>query len=161
MPGRKPIPMALKLLRGNPGHEKLNHDAPQPSAPVDVLEPPAFLPPYAQEEWHRLAGELHALRLLTVADVKTFAAYCGAYATWRRTEEELARAAREECAVAGGLLVRSAQGDKANPLLSISRKAAADLVRYGTEFGLTPVSRGRLSIAPSRAPNKFSGLLAE
>ena len=48
-----------------------------------------------------------------------------------------------------------------NPLVSIARKHAADVIRYASEFGLTPVARTRLA-AGGYGPlmlGKFDGLL--
>jgi phage terminase small subunit len=49
----------------------------------------------------------------------------------------------------------------ANPLVKIARGAAADMLRFAAEFGLTPVARSRLSVAGRLSgPGKFDGLLA-
>jgi phage terminase small subunit len=43
----------------------------------------------------------------------------------------------------------------------IIRDAAADMVRYAGEFGLTPVARARIAQGIHRQePSKFDGLLA-
>ena len=65
--------------------------------------------------------------------------------------------------VMSGLIIKGKYGDAAhNPLVSIARRAAGDIVRFAAEFGLTPVARARLSAAgwePSSGPGKFDGLL--
>jgi phage terminase small subunit len=58
-----PVPYNLRVLRGNPGKRRLNKNEPRPLIPEVVPEPPDFLNPYAQEEWHRIAGELSRLGL--------------------------------------------------------------------------------------------------
>jgi P27 family predicted phage terminase small subunit len=164
MPGPRRIPTHLKLLCGNPGHQKLNKDEPQPQVPAEAPEPPPFLTGYAMDEWWRVAPELHRLRLLTIADVMPFAAYCQAYMHWRTAEEVLAAMAERDQATSG-LLVKRADGNAGqNPLLSIARKAAADMVRYASEFGLSPAARARISAGVGYEPppggGKFDGLIA-
>jgi len=47
-----------------------------------------------------------------------------------------------------------------NPLLRIASQAMNDMQRIGSEFGLTPSGRLRLSgISPPPGPNKFDALL--
>jgi P27 family predicted phage terminase small subunit len=161
MPGPPPTPNVLKLLRGNPGKRRIA-DEPKPQIPETVPEPPPFLIGYAADEWYRVAPELHRLRLLTIADVMPFAAYCQAYMYWRTAAEALARMAEKD-QVTLGLLIKSQGGDAIqNPLLGVARRAAADMVRYGGEFGLSPVARARISAGVSYEPppgGKFDGLL--
>jgi P27 family predicted phage terminase small subunit len=43
------------------------------------------------------------------------------------------------------LLVKTANGTAVqNPLIGIANKAAADMVRYASEFGMTPSARSRV-----------------
>jgi hypothetical protein len=50
-----------------------------------------------------------------------------------------------------------------NPLIAISRRAAEHMLKFASEFGMTPVARSRLAarvgFQPPR-PGKFDGLLA-
>jgi P27 family predicted phage terminase small subunit len=126
------------------------------------LPAPEWLGAYAREEWTRIAKELHCLRLLTAFDVMSLAAYCEAYSTWRR-----AGAMLEEQAAAdpetGALTVTTRHGAvMQNPLVQTMRQAAADMVRYASEFGFTPASRSKISVIGARpGPGKFDGLLAD
>jgi hypothetical protein len=70
MPGPPPTPTHLKLLRGNPGHQKLR---PEPEQAPGVPEPPPFITGYAADEWWTVAVELHRLRILTKVDVPALA----------------------------------------------------------------------------------------
>lgn len=61
-----------------------------------------------------------------------------------------------------GQLIRSKDGDVVtNPLVPIARRYVADMVRYGSGFGLTALSRSRLAagISAPQLPGKFDGLL--
>jgi P27 family predicted phage terminase small subunit len=160
--GPRPIPTHLKLLRGNPGRQKLNENEPQPEIPPNIPAPPAFLNGYALEEWHRVERELYALKLLTNVDINPLAAYCVAYQRWRDAEEMLHDMAKRD-GVTRALLIKGTKGVAVrNPLVAVARQAALDMVRYASEFGLTPAARSRIAAGPfGETPvSKFDGLLA-
>ena len=138
MAGRIPAPAYLKVLRGNPGKRAVPAEV-EPDRGSQCPEPPEFLSAYATEEWHRTAPELHRLRMLTVADVMTFAAYCQSYAHWRAAEEELAQSG-------GELVVEDRDGTpRQNPLVRAARSACAEMMRHAVQFGLTPAARSRIA----------------
>ncbi len=157
-----PVPLALQVLRGNPGKRPLPIHEPQPERPPICPEPPAYLDDLAADEWRAVAPELHALGLLTVVDVACLAAYCAAYSSWRTAAESLARMAVND-PVMNGQIVKGKCGDaQINPLIGIARRAANDTVRFGSEFGLGPAARARIAAgfnAPPRGGGKFDGLL--
>ena len=154
------MPTQLKLLRGNPGKQRL-HDEPQPEQDVDVPDPPPFITGYAADEWWSVATQLHRLGLLTKVDVVPLAAYCSAYGHWRQAEEALARMAAND-PLMHGKIIKSKYGDAIqNPLVSIARKHAADVIRYAAEFGFTPAARTHMSAGNGdNSQSKFAGLLA-
>lgn len=163
MPGPRPTPTYLKLLRGNPGKQALPKNEPQPPREAEVPEPPPFLVGFASDEWWRVAPALHVMGLLTRVDIVPLAAYCDAYARWRLALETLARIGEKDT-VTSGLIVRGSYGSAMpNPLVAIARKAASDMVRYASEFGFTPAARARIAAGPFADPGgpggKFDGLL--
>jgi len=161
-PGRRPTPTHLKVLRGNPGQRALPTNEPEPDAPSNVPDPPDFVSGYAADEWYTVSEQLHRLGLLTVVDYPSLAAYCVAYGEWRTAREALARMASND-PIMKGLIIKSRYGDAVqNPLVTIARKAAGDMVRYASEFGFTPAARTRLAtdFGGSAQPGKFAGLLA-
>ena len=128
-----PVPFALRVLRGNPGKRPLRSE-PQPTRPPTCPEPPQFIVSYAADEWWRVAPELHALGLLTRIDVPSLAAYCSAFASWRQASESLARMAAND-PVTNGQLIKTKYGDAVqNPLVSIPRKHAANMVSLSIEL---------------------------
>ncbi|MDI2078260.1 phage terminase small subunit P27 family [Bradyrhizobium sp. Mp27] len=134
-----PVPFPLKVLRGNPGKRPMRPE-PQPEIAADVPEPPPFITGYAADEWWKTAPELHRLGLLSRVDVPAFAAYCHAYGQWRMAAESLARMQSND-PIMNAQIVKTKYGDAAaNPLVSIARKHASDVMRYAAEFGLTPVA---------------------
>lgn len=148
MRGRLPVPTHLKVIRGNPGKRRI-HPEPEPAQPAEVPVAPTFLAGYSLAEWGRVAPELHRLGLLTGLDVMPLGAYCTAYGRWRLAEESIARIA---------------DGDHLSPehraLIRVARAAVADMLRFASEFGMSPTSRTRLSVGPSKGPGRFDGLLA-
>lgn len=147
MKGRKPRPTHLKLVTGNPGKRPLNRAEPKPAA-AGLPQPPAELSGDARNEWRRVAQQLHQAGLLATLDRAALAAYCQAFARWRQAERALAAMAEKD-AVTGGLLIKTSNGNAIqNPLVGIANKAAAAMVRYAAEFGMTPSARSRIEAAP-------------
>jgi P27 family predicted phage terminase small subunit len=148
MRGRKPKPTRLKIMTGNPGKHPLNDDEPRPE-PV-VPDCPPELSPAAQREWQRLTGELAKLHVLTALDRAALAAYCGAYALWAEATEAIGKY---------GVMIKSPTGFPIqSPYLSIANRQAEIMMRIASEFGFTPASRGRISVAVQDEPNLFDGI---
>lgn len=151
----------MKLLRGNPGKLAIPKNEPQPASELECPAPPSFLASYAVHEWHQIAPELHRLGLLTLVDTVSFAAYCEADSRWRTAEETIARLAAGDHTMVVCWLRRPMAPWGINPLVRIASRAANDMVRFATEFGLTPVARARIAagVGGLPGPNKFDGLL--
>src|SRR5947207_267150 len=145
MRGRKAKPTRLKILTGNPGKRQLNNDEPRPDA--NIPECPPELGPVAQREWHRLAGELTSLRLLTNLDRAALAAYCGAYALWAEATEAIQKY---------GAMIKSPTGFPIqSPYLAIANRQAEIMMRIASEFGFTPASRSRIATPAKAGPSLF------
>ncbi|WOH60928.1 phage terminase small subunit P27 family [Bradyrhizobium sp. BWC-3-1] len=162
-PGPPPTPLHLKLMRGNPGKRRPKPE-PEPTVPPSCPEPPSFITGYAADLWWETAPELHRLHLLTRIDVPALAAYCHAYGQWRLAAETLTRMQAND-PVMNAQLIRTKFGDAAaNPLVSIARKHAADMIKFANEFGLTAAARSRLAaggVTPPSPPSKFAGLISD
>lgn len=113
---KKPTPVQLKILAGNPGKRPLNTDVPQPTPGIGAC--PDWFPAEAMEEWQRVVPELAALGVLTRVDRAVLEAHCLAYAEMIIT------------AKTGGMIKAS--------LLGQLRILAAEL-------GLTPSARARMT----------------
>lgn len=145
MRGRKPKPIRLKVITGNPGKRPLNFDEPRPEPAVPDCPPE--LGPAAQREWERLVGELAKLRVLTNLDRAALAAYCGAYALWAESTEAIGKY---------GVMVKSPTGFPIqSPYVSIANRQAEIMMRIASEFGFTPASRGRISVPNEDEPTLF------
>ena len=146
-----PVPFVVAKLKGFPG-KRAKRPPPEPAILPKCPEPPEWLHEYAKEEWWRTAPQLHVLGLLSSVDIACLSAYCASYAMWREASEQLQ---------AEGLTAETADGRQCrNVLTKTVREAAADMVRYASEFGLTPVARTRIANGIQQPPpNKFDGLL--
>lgn len=142
MAGRKPKPIALRVLEGNPGHRPIPADSPEPELPAECPAPPSYLSRMAKIEWRRVAPELYRLGLLKGLDVQPLAIYCQAYADLRKAQEVLNRDGLTYIHVnkAGeeNLTVR--------PEHYIVQACMKQIKVFCTEFGMTPSSRSRLSL---------------
>lgn len=147
--GRKPKPTLLKLVTDNPGKRPMNASEPMPAR--RALQPPENLLPEARAEWDRVADDLVAAGLITVADLASLAIYCTAYGRWVQAERLLAALAKAD-PITEGLTIQTPNGAVIqNPLLGIRNKAAADLMKAAAELGMTPSARSRVqAAAPSR-----------
>ena len=136
--GRKPKPTALKIVEGNPGRRPLPQFEPKfdPSQPT----PPPFLNDDAKVEWGRISGVLYEAGVLTDVDRGVLAAYCQAYGVWAQAEREIEKL--QQSSVLNGLILKTKDGNFIQqPLLGIANKARADMVKYASEFGMSPSSR--------------------
>jgi P27 family predicted phage terminase small subunit len=133
-PARKPT--QLKIIQGNPGHQKLNKAEPKP-APVAPSRAD-WLPAEAKREWSRIVPELERLGLLTVVDRGALHGYCQA---WARA------VAAEKVLTAHGLTFTTPNGYvQQRPEVAIAQKSWQAVRAFAAEFGLTPSARSRLSV---------------
>lgn len=150
--GRKPKPTHLKLVTGNPGKRAL------PKAEAKVVpslpSPPPHLADEAKVEWGRVSEDLFKIGLLSGVDRAALAAYCQAYARWVQAERAISEMAKRD-QLTGGLMIKTSNGNAIqNPLVGTANKAAADMVRYAAEFGMTPSARSRIHASPPGEADK-------
>jgi len=142
MRGRKAKPTALKVLEGNRGKRKLNKREPKPAPGIPAC--PRSLSRRARQEWKRVTPELDRLGLLTVVDRAALAGYCQSWADYCEAVEWMEKNGRV-------MTVRDDKGNvrftQAVPQFGIAVKSLDRVRAFASEFGLTPASRTRLSIA--------------
>jgi P27 family predicted phage terminase small subunit len=79
-------------------------------------------------------------------------AYCVSYGHWREAEEAL---------VGAPLLVSGAKGRTiSNPLIAAAAAARKDVKIFAAEFGPSPVTRPRVSVASVSPNSKFGDLIS-
>lgn len=138
--GPAPIPTAIRSYEGNPGKRPLNEWEPQPKMVRPTM--PRHLDAIARKEWKRLCPMLLRLLVLTEADGIALANLCVDYSILQQAQESLAKT---------GLLSKTAKTGMIHqsPLLNIIAVTTDRVTRGLREFGLTPASRTRISVAPS------------
>jgi P27 family predicted phage terminase small subunit len=134
--GPAPTPTKLKLLRGNPGHRKIE---PEPLPLDEPIVKPPWLSELAAEEWDRVIGHLEAMQTVTAADTTALAVYCEAVARWRGLAEVVASSPPVVRHGESGILVK-------NPAYSQARDAAIEVRMFAREFGLTPSARAGIRV---------------
>lgn len=148
--GPKTQPTNLRVLFGNRGHRPINELEPKP--PSDKPDPPSWLKGFALEEWHRLAGTLHAIGTLTAVDQSMFAIYCEAFGRWRQAVDDLDRIAAMDAQTHGIVLTTRDGNMIQNPLVGAVNVLRRDVQRLAAEFGLSPSARTQIE-AGARSAN--------
>lgn len=145
--GRKPKPVELKELQGNPGKRALPARRSRQQARRQAPSAPAWLAEEAQREWRRMAHTLVSMRVLTDTDMTALAAYCDAYGRWLEARVLLDR---------DGLLVDTGTGSqKVHPAWTIANQAMTQMRAFMVEFGLTPSSRSRVRVDAPAEKSEF------
>ena len=137
MPGQRPTPTNLKVLRGNPGKRPLNENEPKP--PPSMPRAPSHLSKDAKTEWKRMSKTLYELGLLTDIDRAALAAYCQAYGRWVEAEQNVQKYGTVMISPDKGWPIQS-------PYLAIANKALEQMHKFLVEFGMSPSSRSRISV---------------
>jgi len=132
--GRKPVPTALKLLRGNPGKGAIPKDEPKPTKGLPPC--PSWLSAVAKREYRRVGKLMVSAGVMTVADGPALAMLATSWATWVEAET---------MASEHGLIVKGRDGAPAvNPYRKIANEAYDRTRQLLVEFGMTPSSRTRV-----------------
>jgi P27 family predicted phage terminase small subunit len=140
MPGRRPLPTAIKELNGNPGKRPLNQNEPKPRQKRP--KPPAHLSEIARAEWRRVVRMLSPMGVITEVEADMLAVYVQSYARWVDASGQLAES---------GMVVLDGRGNPViNPYLRIVNECIKQMHTCMVELGMTPASRARLS-APAAA----------
>jgi P27 family predicted phage terminase small subunit len=143
MRGRKPKATIIKLIQGNRGKRPIRKNTIDP-APV-MADPPAFLCQEVADEWRRVVKALFALLIISELDMAALAGYCQAWATFVRANAAIIEQAKADPIFCGLVIETKSHNLIPNPLVGIRNKAAADVIKYAAEFGMTPASRTRIT----------------
>ena len=134
------LPTNIHLLQGN--RSKLSK-AELKAAIVPVTEipqPPKFLDELALKEWERITPLLESLGCISQIDVAALAGYCQLYSTWEQLQTHINRE---------GITALVDETSTGMACVSVYhrliRETYAQMLRYLVEFGLTPVSRSRIT----------------
>lgn len=148
--GRKPVPTALKLIRGNPGRRPLPEHEPQ--VECEIPDCPEHLTESAKKHWYTVAELLLSSKVITKLDADALSLLCDAYARWVEATTKVQE---------HGLVVKSPSGFAVqSPFLGIANKAHDQLRSLLSEFGMTPSSRTKIQTtdAKKNEVNPWDGL---
>lgn len=110
---------------------------PQPSAPTRTPPAPSHLNAHGKKEWRRIVKLLLNTKVYTDADHALLEAYCQAYGRWVDAEQQVQQF---------GSVIRTSNNNLVlSPYLSIANRALDQMQKLATEFGMSPVSRTRVS----------------
>ena len=146
--GQKPKPSVIKQREGNRskvGRAKIRDDPRGKGRPTV----PQHLSADERMLWAHVIRSL-PIELLTMADDGVLERYAVAWNTFRQANALIDK---------DNLTVRSPQGDKPNPLLAVRNVAAKEMHAAGSDLGLSPAARARLSLAVGDAEDPMSLLL--
>lgn len=134
--GRPPKPTALKELTGNPGKRSLNKK--EPALKAERPPCPKHLQGEARTEWNRVTKQLLDIGVVTKVDRAALAAYCQCWARWVQAEEAMRQP--------DFLMITTTDNGYpvVSPWLNVANTAMKQMLRFLTEFGMTPSSRSRV-----------------
>lgn len=145
--GPIPMPTSVRLLQGNRGRRPVNPLEPQPERKAPPCPP--HLDAEAKQEWKRLSKLLLQMKVLTEADGMALACLCQATSTLRKAQRKLNES---------GLLFKTPSGYvQQNPLVGVVNACVDIVTKLALEFGLTPASRARLTVAADARNPRGSG----
>jgi P27 family predicted phage terminase small subunit len=145
--GPRPVPTALKVLHGNPGHRAINKE--EPVIEKELVLAPDWMTDPQKKLWDRVILEAprNLLKSLDESVLTTWVVACDLH---RQASEAVAKS---------GLVVKSpVKGDPMqNPYLAIINKQASIMMKAAAEMGFTPSSRSRIVLKKEiRSGSKFS-----
>ena len=140
--GRPPKPRVLKLLAGTlrPDREARKPRPRPPKAGARCPTPPSVLGKIAREEWRRVAPWLFKRGMLTQQSRANLAAYCQSYARWIAYERVIDEQGTTFTTEKGYVCQR--------PEVTQSQKERLTMLKFATEFGLTPSSASKFGEDP-------------
>ena len=156
--GRRPLPTAIRKLRGNPSDKPLNDAEPKPSP--GRPERPRDLHGLARKEWDSTVPELEAMGVLARVDAKALAAYCREYANWIRAEKDCQKRGlilEEPIVTRDG--VQIGVRVKRNPAVQVANDALRLMKAFMIEFGMTPAARSRIRIEKPKQEDQLETFL--
>ena len=139
-------PSQLKKLTGTYRRDRAPAKEAEPDAAVN-LRTPKGLSKHAAAFWRRYAADLAALGLVTGPDLPAFTLMAASYGICLDALELIAR---------DGLTREDELGiERRHPAIQILRDASLAYRQWATEFGMTPLARGRIDVSRT-APDPVS-----
>ncbi|HDR9128807.1 TPA: phage terminase small subunit P27 family [Burkholderia vietnamiensis] len=143
MAGRKPLPAAVKKVKGTLQKCRINPHEPRPTGKLG--EPPEYMSDTAKEAW-RYAIENAPPGLLSLLDAAVLERWANCAGLYREALAKINRAG------VAGMIIKTPSGIlRRSPLMDVIRDLALEMKSYESEMGFTPASRSRVQIAQEPA----------
>ncbi len=139
MAGRKPLPLAVKQIKGTLQKCRTNPHEPKPVGTLST--PPEYMSDVAKEAWNYAIANAPPglLSALDGAVLERWANCSGMY------REALAKINRAGVAA---MLVKTPSGIlRRSPLMDVIRDLALEMKGYEAEMGFSPASRSRITVS--------------
>src|SRR5215831_5950678 len=133
MRGRKPTPIPLRRVKGNPRRRPL---PPEPKVVTTLPPPPAILNEEARREWYRAGRLLRAAGVISSLDRGVFALYCATWARWLEATTEVRKH--------GSITMTRSGYPQLSAYLVVEQQTMRQLASLGEQLGMSPVSRSRI-----------------
>jgi len=145
MLGRKKIPTKLKMIKGT--HRKERDVVKEAFPDSNIPKPPKHLSKDALKEWNRVTVELRANGLITNLDRSLIAMYCQSWARLKKYEKIIAEK--------GELIKTPNGGINMSPAMWVLNKAADQVYKYASAFGMSPESRTKATTTKAKKKDNW------
>jgi len=138
MAGRKPLPVAVKKIKGTLQKCRTNAKEPRPQGRLG--EPPEYMSEIAKEAW-TYAVQNAPPGLLSSLDATVLERWANCAGLYR---EALAKINRSGVS---GMIIKTPSGIlRRSPLMDVIRDLALEMKGYESEMGFTPASRSKVQV---------------
>lgn len=163
MAGRRPKPLAIHQLNGNPRHfskaDLTGSENPNPDQVIPEM-PKGILGKAGRREFKRMSKMLLKNGLLSEVDGAALMGYCLALEKVALAQKDIDRYGLQFVTHFEGPHGEIIVGDmKANPAVSIQNQYIKIMKSFEIEFGLTPASRSKLKIEKKDAGDEMESFL--
>ncbi len=140
MAGRKPLPVAIKKLKGTLQPCRTNPHEPRPQGVLS--EAPEYMSDAAKEMW-TYAVQNAPPGLLSSLDASVLERWANCAGLYREALSKINRAG------VAGMIVKTPSGIlRRSPLMDVIRDLAQEMKGYEAEMGFTPASRSKVRVSP-------------
>ncbi len=138
MPGRKPLPTAVKKIKGTLQSCRTNRNEPRSNSTLGAA--PEYMSEAAKEAW-QYAVTNAPVGLLSALDGAVLERWANCSGMYREVHSKINRAG------VSGMIIKTPSGIlRRSPLMDVIRDLALEMKGYETEMGFTPAARSRVSV---------------
>lgn len=158
MKGRKPIPTALKVLKGTDQPCRVNKKDTSSPVVTKVPPPPRWFTKLGKKIYKDVTRQLAASKVLTPADLEMLVAYCQEYSTYLEIMEQFNTGDEDRVVT---VATKAGISKQVNPLFKIAQASLEKAKSIGVEYGLTPSSRARVNPVKEQDEDPFQEFLKQ